>query len=101
VAVREIRDAIERRSVRCLAVSPLVGGAAVTGPAGRMLSRMAGGTTPRHVTGCYLGLIDALVIDEVDAPAEAFVEIIVTQTLMRDRESARQLAEVVLEAACA
>jgi LPPG:FO 2-phospho-L-lactate transferase len=101
LAVREIRDAIERRSVRCLAVSPLVGGAAVTGPAGRMLSRMAGGTTPRHVTDCYLGLIDALVIDEVDAPAEAFVEIIVTQTLMRDRESARQLAEVVLEAACA
>jgi len=101
LAVREIRDAIERRSVRCLAVSPLVGGAAVTGPAGRMLSRMAGGTTPHHVTDCYLGLIDALVIDEVDAPAEAFVEIVVTQTLMRDRESARQLAEVVLEAACA
>jgi LPPG:FO 2-phospho-L-lactate transferase len=101
LAVREIRDAIERRSVGCLAVSPLVGGAAVTGPAGRMLSRMAGGTTPRHVTDCYLGLIDALVIDEVDAPAEAFVEIVVTQTLMRDRESARQLAEVVLEAACA
>jgi LPPG:FO 2-phospho-L-lactate transferase len=100
LAVREIRDAIERRSVRCLAVSPLVGGAAVTGPAGRMLSRMAGGATPRHVTDCYLGLIDALVIDEADAPAEASVEIVVTRTLMRDRESARRLAEFVLEAAC-
>ena len=100
LAVREIREAIERRSVRCVAVSPLVGGAAVTGPAGRMLSRMAGGTTPHHVADRYSGLIDALVIDEVDAPAESPVELAVTQTLMRDRESARKLAETVLEAAC-
>ena len=64
-------EAIERRRVRCVAVSPLVGGAAVTGPAGRMLSRMAGGTTPRHVTGCYSGLIDGLVIDESDAPCRS------------------------------
>lgn len=100
LAVSEIRDTIERRRVRCVAVSPLVGGAAVTGPAGRMLSRMAGGATPGHVTDCYSGLIDALVIDEADAPAEASVELVVTQTLMGDRESARRLAEVVLEAAC-
>ena len=100
LAVREIREAIERRSVRCVAVSPLVGGAAVTGPAGRMLSRMAGGTTPHHVADRYSGLIDALVIDELDAPAESPVELAVTQTLMRDRESARKLAETVLEAAC-
>jgi len=47
-----------------------------------------------------LGLIDALVIDEADAPAEASVELVVTQTLMGGCESARRLAEVVLEAAC-
>ena len=101
LAVREIRDAIERRSVRCLAVSPLVGGAAVTGPAGRMLSRMAGGTTPALVAQSYKGLIDVLVIDDADAPAVAAVELVVTQTLMSDREAARRLAEVALEAACA
>ena len=32
-----------------------------------MLTRLAGGTTPAHVAGCYEGLIDALVIDEADA----------------------------------
>jgi len=100
LAVEAIREAIEHRKTRCVAVSPLVGGAAVTGPAGRMLSRMAGGTSPRHVADRYEGLIDALVIDETDAPAEASVELIVTQTLIRDRESARRLAEDVLEAAC-
>jgi LPPG:FO 2-phospho-L-lactate transferase len=101
LAVREIRQAIERRRVRCVAVSPLVGGAAVTGPAGRMLSRMAGGVTPRHVTDCYLGLIDCLVIDESDFPAEASVELVPAKTLMSDRASERRLAQVVLEAACA
>ena len=83
-----------------VAVSPLVGGKAVSGPLDRMLSRMAGGTTPAHVTGCYSGLIDALVIDEADAPAVADVELVVTQTLMSDRDAARRLAERVLEAAC-
>lgn len=100
LAVRGIHGAIERRKIRCVAISPLVGGAAVTGPAGRMLSRMAGGTTPFHVASCYSGMIDALVIDEADAPAEASVELVVAQTLMRDRQSARRLAELALGAAC-
>jgi LPPG:FO 2-phospho-L-lactate transferase len=101
LAVEAIKQAIGRRSVRFVAVSPLVAGEAVTGPAGRMLSRMAGGTTPRHVTDCYLGLIDCLVIDESDAPAEAAVELVVTETLMQDRDAERRLAECVLETACA
>ncbi len=100
LAVRGIREVIEGRRARCVAVSPLIGGRAVTGPLDRMLRRMAGGTTPAHVALSYRGLIDALVIDEADAPCEAPVELVVTKTLMRDRASARRLAEVVLEAAC-
>jgi LPPG:FO 2-phospho-L-lactate transferase len=101
LAVAGIREAIEQRRVRCVAVSPLVGGAAVSGPLARMLSRMAGGTTPAHVAARYEGLIDLLVIDESDSPAEAGVELVVTPTLMESRDAERRLAEVVLEAACA
>jgi LPPG:FO 2-phospho-L-lactate transferase len=101
VAVAEIRSALERRRVRCVAVSPLVGGAAVTGPLDRMLTRMAGGTTPGHVACCYRALIDALVIDVSDAHAQADVELVATQTRMRDRDAERRLATAVLEAACA
>jgi LPPG:FO 2-phospho-L-lactate transferase len=101
LAVAGIRDAIVARGVRCVSVSPLVGGKAVTGPLGRMLTRMAGGTTPAHVTQVHKGLIDALVIDESDAPADADVELVVTRTLMRERDDERRLAEVVVEAACA
>ena len=100
LAVAEIRSAIERRRVRCVAVSPLVGGAAVTGPAARMLTRMAGGTTPAHVADRYVGLVDALVIDESDAPADVDVDLLVTRTLMRDRDDERRLAATVLESAC-
>jgi LPPG:FO 2-phospho-L-lactate transferase len=100
VAVPEIRSAVERRRISCVAISPLVGGAAVTGPAARMLTRMAGGATPAHVADRYEGLIHALVIDESDAPGTASVELVVTRTLMRDRGDERRLAELVLEAAC-
>src|SRR5205085_5029352 len=64
LAVAAIRAALERRSVPAVAVSPLIGGRSVKGPADRMLRRLAGGTTPAHVAACYEGLIDALVIDE-------------------------------------
>jgi len=100
LAVNEIRSALESRHARCVAVSPIVGGKAVSGPLGRMLSRMGGGATPAHVTDCYLGLIDVLLIDETDAPAQAEVELVATQTLMSDRDAARRLAEKVLEVAC-
>ena len=100
VAIPGIRGAIERRRGRCIAVSPLVGGASVTGPLDRMLSRMAGGTSPGHVVALY-PFLDALVIDEADASAVAPVRLVVTRTRMRDRESERHLAEVALEVACA
>jgi len=96
LAVGEIREALEARRVPCVAVSPLIGGRAVKGPADRMLRRIAGGTGPQQVASCYAGLIDALVIDEADAPAELDVDVIVTQTLMTDRGSRRRVAEAAL-----
>jgi len=96
LAVRGIRDAIAARRVPCVAVSPLIGGRAVKGPADRMLRRLAGGTTPRHVARCYEGLIDALVLDEADDPDGLEVQPIVTRTLMTDAESRRRVAEAAL-----
>lgn len=99
LAVTEIRAALERRRVPCVAVSPLIGGRAVKGPADRMLARMAGGTSPAHVARCYLGLIDALVLDESDAHETGElggVRPIVTHTLMRDTDARRRLAEAAL-----
>jgi LPPG:FO 2-phospho-L-lactate transferase len=98
LAVAPIRAAVLDRRVPCVAVSPIVGGRAVKGPADRMLRRMAGGTTPAHVARCYEGLIDALVIDESDG-GDAGVRTVVTRTLMTDPAASRRLAETTLGAA--
>ncbi|MBV8562728.1 MAG: 2-phospho-L-lactate transferase [Actinobacteria bacterium] len=101
LAVRALRDALRGRRVPCVAVSPLIGGRAVKGPADRMLRRLAGGTSPRHVAGCYEGLVDAIVVDEADADdldGLGDVRPIVTRTLMRDADARRRLAEVALGA---
>jgi LPPG:FO 2-phospho-L-lactate transferase len=103
LAVERIRRAVERRRVPCVAVSPLIGGRAVRGPAATMLQRLQGGTEPAHVAECYLGLVDALVFDEADADAAAGVRAlgvrpVVTSTLMVDADARRRLAEVALDA---
>jgi LPPG:FO 2-phospho-L-lactate transferase len=103
LAVRRIREALERRHAPAVAVSPLIGGRAVKGPADAMMTRLAGGTTPAHVAGCYQGLIDALVIDEVDADdaRDASIRTIVTRTLMDGTEGRLRVAEAALEGAAA
>jgi LPPG:FO 2-phospho-L-lactate transferase len=104
LAVAEIRAALEQRRVTCVAVSPIVGGRALKGPADQMLDRLAGGTEPRRVATCYQGLVDVLVIDRADASGADDVEsdgvrCVVTDTVMRDDASRRALAEAVLAAA--
>jgi LPPG:FO 2-phospho-L-lactate transferase len=101
LAVRELRDALAQRRVPSVAVSPLIGGRAVKGPADRMLRRLAGGTSPRHVASCYQGLIDALVVDDADGDdLDGLGEVrpIVTRTLMSDDDARRRLAEAALGA---
>jgi LPPG:FO 2-phospho-L-lactate transferase len=103
LAVERIRSALERRRAPAIAVSPLIGGRAVKGPAAAMLARLEGGTSAAHVAQCYPGLIDALVFDEADADdadavAAQGVRPVVASTLMRDPDARRRLAEAALDA---
>jgi len=100
LAVAELEAALRERTAPAVAVSPLIGGRAVRGPADRMLARLAGGTSPAHVASCYSGLIDALVLDEADAhDVESLaVRPVVTKTLMSDAAARRRLAEAVIAA---
>jgi LPPG:FO 2-phospho-L-lactate transferase len=101
VAIEEVRAAVERRRERVVAVSPLIGGRAVKGPAATMFESLAGGTSAGQVTDCYKGLAGALVLDEADADdadqvAERGVRPLVTRTLMSERDARQELIETVL-----
>ena len=101
LAVGEIRAVVERRRDRVVAVSPLIGGRAVKGPADAMFTSLAGGTGAGQVTDCYEGLIGSLVLDEADADdaeavADRGVRPLVTRTLMSEPEARRGLVETVL-----
>jgi LPPG:FO 2-phospho-L-lactate transferase len=103
LAVERIRFALERRRAPAIAVSPLIGGRAVKGPAAAMLERLEGGAGAAHVARCYPGLIDALVFDETDARdadavAEQGIRPVIARTLMSDADARRRLAEAALDA---
>jgi len=102
--LRELVDAARSRGVRVVAVSPLVGGRALKGPADRMAASLGGEASATGIARLYAGLVDALLIDDVDAaeaPAIAALGIqpVVGPTVMTDDASRAALAVAALGAA--
>ncbi len=91
LAVPGIRDWLRRRRIPCIAVSPLIGGKAVKGPAAKMMAELDLEATPRAIAEHYLGLIDGLIIDRADT-LQALGECHITDTLMRNIEGQERLA---------
>ena len=81
-----------------VAVSPIVGGRAVKGPAAKMMREMGVTASPLTVAEHYAGLLDGFVIDERDrAEAERIpLPTLVTDTIMTDLASRRRLAAEVV-----
>jgi len=104
LAVPGIRDALARARRPRVAVSPIIGGRSLQPPAGEMMAGLGLAVDVTGVAAAYEGLIDALVIDEVDAPLAEGVRArgirpTVAQTLMSAAAASRRLAEAVLRAA--
>jgi LPPG:FO 2-phospho-L-lactate transferase len=102
--MRDLLDAARERRVRVAAVSPLVGGRALRGPADRMAASLGGEASATGIARLYAGLIDALLIDDMDAaeaPAIAAlgIEPVVGPTVMDDDASRASLAAAALAAA--
>jgi LPPG:FO 2-phospho-L-lactate transferase len=92
------------RGARVVAVSGIVGGKALKGPADRMLASMGHEASALGVARQYTGIADVFVLDTVDAgQAEAISELglrpVVTDTVMTDDVARARLAAAVLEAA--
>jgi LPPG:FO 2-phospho-L-lactate transferase len=102
LAVPGVRDAITEAACRKVAVTPIIGGAPVRGMADKLLPAWGVEVSAAGVARLYAGLVDAFVLDQVDADragevAAAGLEPVVTDTLMRTPEDAARLAGVALE----
>jgi LPPG:FO 2-phospho-L-lactate transferase len=104
LAVAGVRHALERARERTVAVSPIVGGRALKGPADRMLAELGHPVSVVGIAQLYRDVSATLVIDEADrdladAVTAEGVRCVVTDTIMRSADVAASLARVVLGAA--
>jgi len=104
LAVPGVRDALKEARAPVVAVSPIIAGAPVKGPAAPLMRAIGLEVSVRGVAAWYRGLIDTLVIDQADANLAddirfSGIEVAVTDTVMRGPGEKRLLAEATLAAA--
>lgn len=101
LAVNEIRAWLEARAFPVVAVSPIVGGQAVKGPAAKMMLELGHEPGVVAVARHYGERVDAWIIDRQDACVASRIDrpVTVTDTLMTDRAKSVALAETVLRCA--
>lgn len=102
LAVPGVRAAIEARRDRCVAVSPIIAGAAIKGPADRLMRELGQTSTVVGVAELYADLASVLVIDEADAELASAVEAtgmrcVVAPTIMSSPALAAALGRTVAE----
>ncbi len=104
LAVPGIHDALHEASGMVVAVSPIVGGMPIKGPADKLMSGLGMEVSPAGVARCYRDFLDVMVIDEQDAHLIERIEdlgipAMATNTIMRDSAAKAALARYVLAAA--
>jgi LPPG:FO 2-phospho-L-lactate transferase len=101
--IREAFEAAGDRGVPRVAVSPIIGGRAVKGPADRMLASLGHESSAVGVARIYAGLVDTFVLDQVDAALAPAIEALgmsarVLPTIMGGDEDRAALAQALLPA---
>jgi LPPG:FO 2-phospho-L-lactate transferase len=104
LAVPGIHDTLHEAQGMVVAVSPIVGGAPIKGPADKLMRGLGIEVSAVGVARCYRDFLDVMVIDEQDAHLAEQIEdlgipTVVTNTLMRDTAAKTALARRVVQAA--
>ena len=97
-----MRELLRKRGATVIAVTPIVGGKALKGSAGKIMRDLGKEPSPRAVAANYLRLIDGFVIDRQDADQADSVrslgmQVLAAQTVMRTIDDRVALARTVLE----
>jgi len=98
LSVPRMRDALEAASAPIVAVSPIIGGEALKGPAAQMLSGLGHEVSAASVAAIYAGLVDGMIIDRVDEALAPRIEALgmrvhITETIMRSDADRAALAQ--------
>jgi LPPG:FO 2-phospho-L-lactate transferase len=101
LAVPGIRAAIERSDAPVIAVTPIIGGKAIKGPAAKMMLELGLDVSGAAVARRYAGIIDGFVIDQADPMPQPISDItfFAAATLMNSTDDRLRLAHAVLQAA--
>jgi len=102
LSVPGMRDALRQTKARIVAVSPIVGGAAVFGPAGALMKMMGWPSTIAGVAKAYGDFLDVLIADRADEAAAAAIStaslrVRCANTIMDSWAAKRELAQFTLE----
>jgi LPPG:FO 2-phospho-L-lactate transferase len=97
-----MRELLRKRGAPVVAVTPIVGGKALKGSAGKVMRDLGKEPSPRAVVGEYLRLIDGFVVDSEDAHLADGVrsfglQVLATSTIMRSIDDRIALAQAVLD----
>jgi LPPG:FO 2-phospho-L-lactate transferase len=102
LAVPGIREALGRRRAAVVAISPIIAGSALKGPAATLLPVVGAEASAAGVAGLYRDFCGTMVLDNADASEAGAVEALgmralATQTIMHKPADAKQLAKEILE----
>ena len=101
LSVKGVRDALKETRAKVVAISPIVGGAPVKGPADKLMHGLGLEVSSFGVAALYKDFLDVFVIDSIDDAEKPRIEVlglsvVVTNTIMRSLRDKVQLAEAIL-----
>ncbi len=102
LAVKEIREALEKTEAKVVAVSPIIGDSPLSGPAGTLMEFLNLEVSPLGVAKVYESFLDCLIIDKRDKSIakriekELGIEVVSVNTIMKTLNDKKELAEKVL-----
>jgi LPPG:FO 2-phospho-L-lactate transferase len=102
LSVKNVKTALRETKARVVAVSPIVGGHPIKGPADKLMGGLGLDVSAYSVAKLYQGFLDVFVIDQVDSAEKKQIEdlglqVIATNTIMKTLEDKIKLARTVLE----
>jgi LPPG:FO 2-phospho-L-lactate transferase len=102
LAVKGVRDTLRKTNAKKIAISPIIAGAPIKGPADKLLKGLGLEVSAYSVAKLYADFLDTFILDTADSAEKdkiekLGIEVKVTNTIMRTLEDKIQLAKTVLE----